>query len=199
MYYTLLGDLKSYEPFPSAKGDCRFSLDSGRWFVNVPVTATAEKTESQGRVVVIDPGIRTFATFLLLSFVHFRFQNFLKFKGSGVRKYCCRPGLQRRSRNISPWALRDSALALFCMKDGYYNAQHTYCQVLISIGRLKESVTTAAMERESIMTNQQFDAILKMVLDLLDAYKNEPGVARKKIARLLIDEKAREEFEKNAE
>jgi hypothetical protein len=55
------------------------------------------------------------------------------------------------------------------------------------------------MEGESVMTNQQFDAILKMVLDLLDAYKNEPGVARKKIARLIIDEKAREEFEKNAE
>jgi hypothetical protein len=60
-------------------------------------------------------------------------------------------------------------------------------------------MTTATIGGESIMTNQQFDAILKMVLDLLDAYKNEPDVARKKIARLIIDEKAREEFEKNAE
>jgi hypothetical protein len=60
-------------------------------------------------------------------------------------------------------------------------------------------MTTATVEGESVMTNQLFDAILKMVLNLLDAYKNEPDVARKKIVRLLIDEKAREEFEKNAE
>jgi hypothetical protein len=52
---------------------------------------------------------------------------------------------------------------------------------------------------EDIMTNQQFDAILKMVLNLLDAHKNEPEIARKKIAGLLIDEKARAEFEKSSE
>ena len=52
---------------------------------------------------------------------------------------------------------------------------------------------------EGVLTNQQFDAILKMVLNLLDAHKNEPDVARKKIAGLLIDEKAREEFEKLVE
>jgi hypothetical protein len=52
---------------------------------------------------------------------------------------------------------------------------------------------------EDIMTNQQFDAILKMVLNLLDAYKNEPEIARKKIAGLLIDEKTRTEFEKLSE
>jgi hypothetical protein len=61
-------------------------------------------------------------------------------------------------------------------------------------------MTTATMETgEEIMTNQQFDAIIKMVLNLLDAHKREPGIARKKIAGLLIDEKAREEFEKLSE
>jgi hypothetical protein len=53
-----------------------------------------------------------------------------------------------------------------------------------------------AAEGEEMMTNQQFDAIIKMVLNLLDAHKAKPEIARKKIAGLLIDEKAREEFEK---
>jgi hypothetical protein len=60
-------------------------------------------------------------------------------------------------------------------------------------------MSSVTAKGEDIMTNQQFDAILKMVLNLLDAHKDEPNVARKKIAGLLIDEKAREEFEKLSE
>ena len=61
-YYTILGNLKSYEPYPQPQGDCRLTLESGRWFVCVPIAADT-RTENQGRVVAIDPGVRTFTTF----------------------------------------------------------------------------------------------------------------------------------------
>jgi putative transposase len=62
MYYTILGNLKNYESYPQPQGDCRLILESGRWFVCVPIAADTT-TENQGRVVAIDPGVRTFATF----------------------------------------------------------------------------------------------------------------------------------------
>ena len=62
IYYTLLGDLKSFEPYPKPDGDCRLVYQSGRWFISVPMETTC-KSENQGRIVAIDPGVRTFATF----------------------------------------------------------------------------------------------------------------------------------------
>ncbi|GHS97979.1 hypothetical protein AGMMS50276_18950 [Synergistales bacterium] len=62
VYYTLLGDIKTYEPIPAPRGDCRLTLWNNRWFVSVPI-ATDAKAENQGRTVAIDPGVRTFATF----------------------------------------------------------------------------------------------------------------------------------------
>ncbi len=56
------------------------------------------------------------------------------------------------------------------------------------------SMTTA--KGEETMTNQQFDAIIKMVLNLLDSNKENPEVARRMIVDLLIDEKAKQEHEK---
>jgi hypothetical protein len=49
---------------------------------------------------------------------------------------------------------------------------------------------------DDTMTNQQFDAIIKMVLNLIDSNTEKPDVARKMIVDLLIDEKARQEHEK---
>lgn len=46
------------------------------------------------------------------------------------------------------------------------------------------------------MTNQQFDAVIKMVLHLIDANDSDPKMAREMILDLLIDEKTREKFEK---
>ena len=62
VYYTILGDLKTYEKFPEPEGDCRLTYQNGRWFVNVP-TEVMTKPESQGRIVSVDPGVRTFMTF----------------------------------------------------------------------------------------------------------------------------------------
>jgi hypothetical protein len=56
-------------------------------------------------------------------------------------------------------------------------------------------MTTATMETgEEIMTNQQFDAILKMVLNVIDS----AGVskARDAIVDMMIDRDDREEYKK---
>jgi hypothetical protein len=55
------------------------------------------------------------------------------------------------------------------------------------------------MRAEENMTNQQFDAIIKMVLNLIDSNADKPDVARRMIVDLLIDEKARAEHEKPIE
>lgn len=62
-YYTMLGEMHFSEVVPPPQGDCRLTYRSGRWFVTVPMETTTKTAESQGRVVAIDPGIRTFTTF----------------------------------------------------------------------------------------------------------------------------------------
>ena len=62
VYYTILGDLKTYEKFPEPKGDCRLTYQSGRWFISVPAEIMM-KPENQRRIVSVDPGVRTFITF----------------------------------------------------------------------------------------------------------------------------------------
>jgi len=51
-------------------------------------------------------------------------------------------------------------------------------------------------EGDECMTNQQFDAVIKMVLHLIDANEADPKAAREMILDLLIDEKSRKKFEK---
>ena len=62
-YHTMLGEMRFSEVVPPPQGDCRLTCRSGRWFVTVPVATTQQTADNQGRVVAIDPGIRTFATF----------------------------------------------------------------------------------------------------------------------------------------
>lgn len=62
-YHTMLGEMSFSEVVPPPQGDCRLTYRSGRWFVTVPVETATKTAESQGRVVSIDPGVRTFATF----------------------------------------------------------------------------------------------------------------------------------------
>jgi len=56
--------------------------------------------------------------------------------------------------------------------------------------------TAISADGEEYMTNQQFDAVIKMVLHLIDANEADPKTARKMILDLLIDEKSRNDFEK---
>jgi hypothetical protein len=56
-------------------------------------------------------------------------------------------------------------------------------------------MTTATLGREEeIMTNQQFDAILKMVLNVIDSAGAEK--ARDAVVDLMIDRVDREEYQK---
>ena len=54
---------------------------------------------------------------------------------------------------------------------------------------------TTTNEGDVAMTNQQFDAVIKMVLSIYDSNKDNPEVARKMILNLIIDERTREQYE----
>ena len=60
-------------------------------------------------------------------------------------------------------------------------------------------MSTIAMEgaAEEIMTNQQFDAIIKMVLNTIDLASQDVTTMRKAILDLLIDDKTKQEYQKH--
>jgi putative transposase len=64
IYHTILGGVSLKEALPKGFGDCRLVLAYGQHHLTVPHESSREQVESQDiRVVAIDPGIRTFATF----------------------------------------------------------------------------------------------------------------------------------------
>lgn len=63
IYHTMSGELKWTEDLPEKHGDARLVCENGRWFVCLPTESQQEKPENQGRVVSLDPGVRTFLTF----------------------------------------------------------------------------------------------------------------------------------------
>ena len=64
IYPTLTGGkIDTVEKLPSEYGDARLISEKGRWFISISFKQKQLKTESQGRVVSLDPGIRTFQTF----------------------------------------------------------------------------------------------------------------------------------------
>lgn len=64
VYYTLSGTgLRWSESFPESYADCRLIFRGSRWYVTVPFRMTTLKAENQGRVVALDPGIRSFLTY----------------------------------------------------------------------------------------------------------------------------------------
>ncbi|SDX60307.1 putative transposase [Allochromatium warmingii] len=62
VYPRIAGSLKRAEEFPDNPRDSRLVFEQGRWFVIVPYRVPIAPTENQGRVVALDPGIRTFLT-----------------------------------------------------------------------------------------------------------------------------------------
>lgn len=62
IYPRIAGNLKRAESFPENPRDSRLVFEHGRWFVIVPYRVLVTRTENQGRVVALDPGIRTFLT-----------------------------------------------------------------------------------------------------------------------------------------
>lgn len=63
VYHTILGEATFKEVLPSCFGDCRLVKAYGDYYLTVPEELPQQKTDNQSRVVAIDPGIRTFATF----------------------------------------------------------------------------------------------------------------------------------------
>lgn len=63
IYYTMLGSLRYGEDLPHEFGDCRLSCRYGKYYLCVPHESPRHVTENQGRVVALDPGVRTFLTF----------------------------------------------------------------------------------------------------------------------------------------
>jgi putative transposase len=64
IYPTLSGQgLRYSEPLPEIPLDSRLIYQYHEWFLSVPHKNTTHVAENQGRVVALDPGVRTFQTF----------------------------------------------------------------------------------------------------------------------------------------
>ncbi|NEO37185.1 MAG: transposase [Moorea sp. SIOASIH] len=63
VYHTKLGEITFAETLPENICDCRLTSSNGNCYLVVPHEATNVKAENQGRVVALDPGVRTFLTF----------------------------------------------------------------------------------------------------------------------------------------
>ncbi len=63
VYYTILGEAVLKEALPENFSDCRLVKAYGDYYLAVPTEVTQQKVDNQNRVVSIDPGVRTFATF----------------------------------------------------------------------------------------------------------------------------------------
>jgi putative transposase len=63
IYHTILGKAVFKEPLPQSFGDCRLVFAYGDYYLAIPREESRTKPENQGRVVALDPGIRTFMTF----------------------------------------------------------------------------------------------------------------------------------------
>ena len=62
IYPTILGPLRMAENIPNGWRDSRLTLSHGQYHLSVPKEAQQREAETQGRVVALDPGIRSFLT-----------------------------------------------------------------------------------------------------------------------------------------
>ncbi len=63
IYHTILGEISFKENLPQKFGDCRLVFAYGDYYLTVPEDTLRLETDNQGRVVALDPGVRTFQTF----------------------------------------------------------------------------------------------------------------------------------------
>lgn len=62
IYVKMAGKLRYSEELPELPKDSRLLWENGRWFITIPYRQTIAHSDNQGRVVALDPGIRTFLT-----------------------------------------------------------------------------------------------------------------------------------------
>ena len=63
IYHSILGQSKLKEALPKDFSDGRLTLAYGEYYLVVSEQVQPIKTDNQGRVVALDPGVRTFMTF----------------------------------------------------------------------------------------------------------------------------------------
>ncbi len=63
VYHSILGKCRLKESLPSVFSDGRLTLTYGEYYIIVSEEVQQVKAESQGRLVALDPGVRTFMTF----------------------------------------------------------------------------------------------------------------------------------------
>ncbi len=63
IYYTKLGQSKLKEALPKDFSDGQLTLAYGEYYIVVSEEVQPRQTDNQGRVVALDPGVRTFMTF----------------------------------------------------------------------------------------------------------------------------------------
>ena len=63
VYHTELGVLRIAESVPDTPKDSRIIQDGSHFYLCVPTSALVRKREPSGRVVTLDPGVRTFLTY----------------------------------------------------------------------------------------------------------------------------------------
>ncbi|MGB7710637.1 MAG: transposase [Microcoleus sp.] len=68
IYQTKLGQSKLKEALPKDFSDGRLTLTYGEYYIVVSEEVQPRQTDNQGRVVALDPGVRTFMTFFSESF-----------------------------------------------------------------------------------------------------------------------------------
>jgi putative transposase len=63
VYHTILGEVHLSEPLPQDFSDGRLTMAYGEYYLIISEEVQPLQSESQGRVVALDPGVRTFMTF----------------------------------------------------------------------------------------------------------------------------------------
>lgn len=64
IYHSILGKCKLKESLPNNFSDGRLTLIYGEYYLTIATEVQQLNSENQGRVVALDPGVRTFMTFL---------------------------------------------------------------------------------------------------------------------------------------
>ena len=62
IYHTKLGSVRFTQKLPEKIGDCRLVSHLGITYLSIPHEVQRNSSENQGRVVALDPGVRTFMT-----------------------------------------------------------------------------------------------------------------------------------------
>ena len=63
VYHSLLGKCRLKKALPETFSDGRVTLAYGEYYLIVSEEVQQVKTDKQGRLVALDPGVRTFMTF----------------------------------------------------------------------------------------------------------------------------------------